>query len=313
MLRAQVVGVIYLKIAIMGHISIDTIIFRDSKKVYRNMLGGPPSYASVVASKLDANAHIISVVGSDFPRSFLNFYEEMGIDLTSLRVADHANTTQFKLIYNGEQRELFLLSKCLPIEDIESPSDAILVAPIVDEIDESLLSAICATYDVAFIDPQGFFRTSSLGKVRVKPWGNYARYFKAFDVVKLSEIEAHSLLGSIDMKSLSLRLMKHVKSILVITLGSKGSLLGLRKDDRILLYKLPAYNTHAVDPTGAGDAFDAAFLISLLEDGDPLWACALGNAAASLIVERVGLREDFTGSLIRERASTIYESVKRLV
>jgi len=296
--RAQVVGVIYLKIAIMGHISIDTIIFRDSKKVYRNMLGGPPSYASVVASKLDANAHIISVVGSDFPRSFLNFYEEMGIDLTSLRVADHANTTQFKLIYNGEQRELFLLSKCLPIEDIESPSDAILVAPIVDEIDESLLSSICATYDVAFMD---------------KPWGNYARYFKAFDVVKLSEIEAHSLLGSIDMKSLSLRLMKHVKSILVITLGSKGSLLGLRKDDRILLYKLPAYNTHAVDPTGAGDAFDAAFLISLLEDGDPLWACALGNAAASLIVERVGLREDFTGSLIRERASTIYESVKRLV
>jgi sugar/nucleoside kinase (ribokinase family) len=43
-----------------------------------------------------------------------------------------------------------------------------------------------------------------------------------------------------------------------------------------------------VDPTGAGDAFAAAYLIALDEGADPWQAARFAAAAASFVVEAVG-------------------------
>ena len=52
---------------------------------------------------------------------------------------------------------------------------------------------------------------------------------------------------------------------------------------------VPDYQTLVVDPTGAGDAFAGGFLAGYHQYYDPLEAALMGSAAASLVVEGVGV------------------------
>jgi ribokinase len=53
-------------------------------------------------------------------------------------------------------------------------------------------------------------------------------------------------------------------------------------------HHLPAYPTHAVDPTGAGDAFCGGFSAGLLETDDVVESILRGAVSASFAVEAVG-------------------------
>lgn len=56
---------------------------------------------------------------------------------------------------------------------------------------------------------------------------------------------------------------------------------------------IPSPNVHAVDATGAGDAFTAAFAVSLLEGGDPAQAACYGVAASSRAVGTYGSQPSY--------------------
>jgi len=67
----------------------------------------------------------------------------------------------------------------------------------------------------------------------------------------------------------------------VVTLGERGARLG---DTPV-----PAFAARAVDTTGAGDAFNAAFAVALAEGRDELDAVRFGCAAGAFMVEREGV------------------------
>ena len=56
---------------------------------------------------------------------------------------------------------------------------------------------------------------------------------------------------------------------------------------------IPSPDVHAVDATGAGDAFTAAFAVSLLEGGDPAQAACYGVAASSCAVRAYGSQPSY--------------------
>ena len=66
--------------------------------------------------------------------------------------------------------------------------------------------------------------------------------------------------------------------LIVVKRGSKGCTVFTRTEQ----VDVPAYRVHEVDPTGAGDCFDAGFLCGLL-DGRPLMECAQIAAAAGAL------------------------------
>jgi ribokinase len=68
---------------------------------------------------------------------------------------------------------------------------------------------------------------------------------------------------------------------LVVTLGERGARIG---DERV-----PAFPVRAVDTTGAGDAFCAAFAVALAEGRSPLDAVRWGCAAGAHMVEHPGV------------------------
>jgi sugar/nucleoside kinase (ribokinase family) len=60
----------------------------------------------------------------------------------------------------------------------------------------------------------------------------------------------------------------------------------------------PALHVRSVDSTGAGDAFNAGFIVAKLLGRDDLGACAWGNAAAGMKVERPGPRAELSVAAI---------------
>jgi 2-dehydro-3-deoxygluconokinase len=66
--------------------------------------------------------------------------------------------------------------------------------------------------------------------------------------------------------------------VVALTLGREGALVATpRRRERVASIRVDA-----IDATGAGDAFDGAFLAEFLRTGDPFLAARFANVAAAL-------------------------------
>lgn len=83
----------------------------------------------------------------------------------------------------------------------------------------------------------------------------------------------------------------------MITRGSNGISAGERGKRT---FHLPAFNHEVFDVTGAGDTVVSVLVLALVSGADLREAVALSNAAASIVVEKIGASQ-VTGEEIRER------------
>jgi len=97
--------------------------------------------------------------------------------------------------------------------------------------------------------------------------------------------------------------------LIFVTKDAKGSLVWPREESA---FKVPAYKTSVVDPTGAGDAMAGAFFISWNRTDNLIWSVTMGSAVAFFVVEKLGPTSFGTPQQIRERAKTIFEQTIRL-
>jgi sugar/nucleoside kinase (ribokinase family) len=76
----------------------------------------------------------------------------------------------------------------------------------------------------------------------------------------------------------------HPNKPLCVTLGAAGSMM---LDGERLVHE-PAFAVQAIDTTGAGDVFRAAFIYAFLNDFDPPQMLRFANAAAAASCTRKG-------------------------
>jgi len=108
------------------------------------------------------------------------------------------------------------------------------------------------------------------------------------DVIKINEVEA---LGISNEKTLEAALSwfaSRVRMLAIITLGEKGALATPHSDLDELIRIPTAKVPSVVDPTGAGDAFNAGFLASFMTDFDLDMALKYACACGTLNVTRIG-------------------------
>ena len=84
----------------------------------------------------------------------------------------------------------------------------------------------------------------------------------------------------------------------ILKLGKRGCYVALLDGTRQLL---PAYGVHAIDTTAAGDAFNGAFAVALLNGQDPLSSASWASAVAAISVTRSGAQPSMPTSLEVDR------------
>jgi sugar/nucleoside kinase (ribokinase family) len=98
----------------------------------------------------------------------------------------------------------------------------------------------------------------------------------------------------------------------LIKCGAKGQLLldvvGRQR------WEIPAYSSHIMDPTGAGDVFCGGFMAGYRQSFDPLEATLYGNVAASLSLEGSGAFYvlDVLPGLAQARVESLRGLVRRI-
>jgi len=301
-----------LDLVTVGHFSIDTITVPHTTSPKR-VLGGPPTYVSLTATRLGANVSVVSKVGQDFSHRYVEWLKTQGVGVSWLQRVKGASTTQFALDYAGFERKLRLTSRApdISLEDIPSSlrARAIHVAPIANEINEDVIDELRRRTALLSLDPQGFVRSfDEQGNVRLTRWEG-RRVLEHIDVYKSSTEEIEVATGLKKLRAAMKRIHDLGAKEVVVTKGVKGSILLFEN----VFYDVPACRSRVVvDPTGAGDAYIGAFLVEHVRGKEPLWCACVGAAAASFVVEGVGPTVFGERGETYARAREIYEKgIKR--
>lgn len=119
-------------------------------------------------------------------------------------------------------------------------------------------------------------------------WEKLTDILPLVDVFLPNEREARRIAGTNDVELAAERLVKIVPTI-VIKLGAMGAM-AQRGTERILV---PAVKVEAIDAVGAGDSFNAGFLLQYVRGADLRSCLQWGNLAGALSTSRAGGTEAF--------------------
>jgi sugar/nucleoside kinase (ribokinase family) len=275
----------------IGNPVYDIIITPDIKTEGR-VLSGCSTNACLAAKKLGmSKVGLIGSIGHDFSEKFQADLRKYGIE-SSLNAAG-ARTGGFRLVYDDKgDRTLEVLGVAESIAPKNIPeeflrSNFFLVGPILGEVNLELIEFLhSSTNGKIFLDPQGLLRSiSEDGSITHTCDVNMFRKIASLvDFLKPNEPESRTITGESDpVKALS-QLRELGAKAPIVTLADQGSVLMV--EDR--KYRIPAFRTNAIDPTGAGDTYGGSFIVEYERTKKIEEAALFGSAAASMMVEQVG-------------------------
>ena len=141
-----------MKIDIFSHCTVDEIT-RGGTSI--ETAGGPACYCGLTARNLKFNVELHTKIGIDF--TYKDLLEKNKIFITQNSITTNP-TTRFLLEISGTDRNLYLKTKCDPIEFDTLKTDGCIVSPVFDEISHDSLERIKKDSKFTLLDPQGFLR-----------------------------------------------------------------------------------------------------------------------------------------------------------
>ncbi|RLF23834.1 MAG: sugar kinase [Thermoprotei archaeon] len=263
--------------------------------------GAPAIFIDSVA-RLGESAGFIGVVGDDdFGRMLIRRLKEDGVDTSRIRVLPGYTTgTAFVMYYSsGERKFIFHLRHAaagqLRPEDVDP--DYIKEAKVIHimgsalAVSDSSREACYKAVDIAYragitisFDPNLRPELLDVSIIRriCEP------VLTRCQAIMPSGKEAEALVGEADPMKAAEKLIEKGPEMAIIKMGDEGSLL-ITREGRVI--KEPAFEVEEVDPTGAGDVFDGAFIVAWLKGWDLQKALEFANAAGAIKVTRFGPME----------------------
>lgn len=287
------------------------IIVTPSAKTDGRVLSGCSTNACLASKRLGfQKVGLIGCIGKDFRERFRSDMTRYGIEVR----LDSAvgETGGFRLIYDRRgDRTLDVLGIAGKITPRNIPEEFLdskffIIGPILGEVDFELVEYIKSSSSAKlFMDPQGMIRL--IGKdrriVHACDREAFKKIAKLVDFIKPNEPESQTITGETDPVRAVRRLSDWCPGISMVTLAERGSLLLCRNE----LYKIPAFRTDAIDPTGAGDVYAGSFLTEFDREGSPVGSALFASAASSIMVEQVGPDFKISRDAVEKRRTVIRE------
>ncbi len=281
-----------MKFISIGHANIDITLFipklplpDEDVKVLASMVGtgGAASNFAICVTKLGEDAGLLAVVGDDLlGKFFLNKLAEHGVDISNVVIAKGA-TTGMVVVLNeiGKQRRMLSVSGAntkMNTKIIQEWSTVISDADFVHVASLEIENALAVARKREDLSWDPGTKVIRLGLKKLKPM------FRSVRIILLNKEEARILTGRDDIREA----MKFISELgpkeIIVKMGAKGSIALVEG----VFYKAPALSPLVVDTTGAGDVFDATYLLARARNYEIEESLKLANAASALKISRPG-------------------------
>lgn len=275
----------------IGNPVYDTIV-TPSIRTNGRVLSGCSTNACLAAKRLGlTKVGLIGSMGRDLSKRFLHDMKNYEIDVR-LDSTD-GETGGFHLIYDSRgDRTLDVLGVAERIAPSHIPDEYldakfILIGPVLGEVDLALINFIRSSSSAKlFLDPQGLVRMIGSDRRIIHKCDRqqFRKIADLVDFIKPNEHESETITGEKDPVLAARQIRQLGSAVTIVTLAERGSIL----IDNNSLYRIPAFPTNAIDPTGAGDVYAGSFITEYIRKGNTVNAAMFASAAASLMVEQMG-------------------------
>ncbi|TDE11315.1 PfkB family carbohydrate kinase [Dyadobacter psychrotolerans] len=275
-------------ICTIGHITLDKVVTSQSVKF---MPGGTSFYFSKALEQFDLNYTLVTALGSE-DSYIVDGLRNSGIEVRALL---SEFTVHFENIYshNQDHREQNVLHTAASFDVPQMPElDAAIfhLGPLLsDDISVALVKHLASKGEVS-LDIQGYLRFVKDKKVYYRDWADKLEALPYITYLKANEFEMQAITGTSDVQEGARYLAEMGVREVIITLGSKGSVI---YTDGVF-HEVPAYKPAAiVDATGCGDTYMAGYLLQKVRGASIQQAGEFGAAMATLKIASSG---PFSGS-----------------
>ena len=246
------------KVLIVGTLALDSV--KTPFGHAQAALGGSASYASVACSFFSP-AHIVSIIGQDFPKEHLEFLQSKKISLEG--VQQKGKTFRWEGFYEFDMNEAKTLKTELnsladfQIQMPKSYEDAthVFLANIDPELQLDVVKNVQKPQQVV-MDTMNFWISSKKKSVLAT--------MEEADIMVLNDGEARQLFDTINLAQAAKKALSLGPKAVIIKKGEHGALL-FTQDKH---FNAPGYPLEVVkDPTGCVDCFGGGLIGYLAKEG----------------------------------------------
>jgi ribokinase len=291
-----------IKMTIIGSSSMDLVVTASKRpnkgetilgESFKTVPGGKGANQAVAAARLGAEVYMVGCIGEDgFGEEIVNNFISNGVFTNYVEPVTHAETgTAHITLAEGDNSIIVVkganhyvtphfVEKAI---DVIRESDIVLIQQEIPEETVEYVAEICHANNVPLL----------LNPAPARPIQKTV--IEKATYITPNEWEASVLFENKDIHEA----LKEYPNKLLITEGKNG----VRFYDGENEVLVPAYVVEAVDTTGAGDTFNAAFAVGIAEGKSIKESIRFANRAASLSVTKFGAqggmptREEVEGSL----------------
>ena len=276
------------KLFIIGTVAFDAIEtpFGKTDKI----LGGSAPYIGLSASQFHVQSAIVSVVGGDFPKSYLESFQDHQINTSAIEIIAEEKTFFWSGRYHKNMNardtittDLNVLTKFNPIvPDAFKDASVVVLGNLAPANQANVISQLTNPKALIILDTMNFWMDNALNEL--------LEVIKRVDVITINDEEARQLTGENSLVVAARKIYEMGPQFVVIKKGEHGAL--LFNEDKV--FSAPALPLETVfDPTGAGDTFAGGFSGHLTKTNDFSFenmkrALIYGSAMASFCVEEFG-------------------------
>ena len=249
-------------VCVVGHITKDIVRVGQTMRI---ACGGTAYYTAMALKRLGLSVAVVTKGARNDREDLLR---ELTLEKVTIFWKDGETTSAFENIYSGrglDTRAQVLKGAGTPFsaEDVTGISArAFHFGPLVNQdIPLPVLKQARGKGKIVSLDVQGMVRPARLGTITQEDWADKKKWLQYVHILKADETEAFILSGKKDMDRAAALLAAFGPTEVLITLGSRGSL--VYTEHR--LHKIPGWVPRKlVDPTGCGDTYMAGYLYERL-------------------------------------------------
>ncbi|TVZ56142.1 sugar/nucleoside kinase (ribokinase family) [Lutibacter sp. Hel_I_33_5] len=297
------------KLLAVGTVAFDAIEtpFGKTDKI----LGGSGTFVGLAASQFGVETGVVSVVGGDFPDSYLEMMNSKGINTDGIEIIKEGKTFFWSGKYHNDMNsrdtlitELNVLETFQPIVPAHFKDAGIVMLGNLHPLTQaSVLDQMTTSPKLVVLDTMNFWMDIALADLHT--------VLKRVDVITINDEEARQLSGEYSLVNAAKKIHEMGPKYVVIKKGEHGAL--LFNDDK--MFFAPALPLASVfDPTGAGDTFAGGFCGYLAKTEDISFdnmkrAIIHGSNLASFSVEKFGTQrmEELTEDEVKNRLQAFKE------